>query len=355
MRTSTVVCLAVAFVGYGAFLHASRARAQSRIPSEPALPMFPAMPAMPAQPAMPTPPAMPAMPAEPAIPAMPALPSPAFGFGEYRGTWNHQHEPAEDCSDLHIRLRDDERPVQESEERTLTKSEAPVLRLHEVQNGGVQVQGWDKDVYSVTACKAAVGSDEEAHRLLSQIKLSVQGGEVSVSGPDRSHNDWTVYLLIRTPKGADVELSTHNGPAAFFNVDGKIMARATNGPISIQDCSGEGDIEAQNGPIDFSGTSGKLRLHTDNGPISISLNASTWTGGLVADAANGPLELRVPSGFQSSFLVESSEHAPMSCRASICSQTRRTWDDNHRRIEFGSGEPLIRLTTHNGPISVNTL
>jgi DUF4097 and DUF4098 domain-containing protein YvlB len=135
-------------------------------------------------------------------------------------------------------------------------------------------------------------------------------------------------------------------------VDGKITTRATNGPISLKECSGEADISAQNGPISFSGNSGKLRLHTQNGPITVSLG-SNWDGSeLVADAVNGPLTLRVPSGFHSSFLVESNGHSPVSCHASICSDARKTWDDEHRRIEYGSGSPVIRLSTENGPISV---
>jgi len=97
----------------------------------------------------------------------------------------------------------------------------------------------------------------------------------------------------------------------------------------------------------------KLRLHTENGPISVALERTSWNGaGLVAEAVNGPLTLRLPSGFQSSFLVESNEHTPVSCQASICSEVRRTWDDRHRRMEYGSGEPVIRLSTQNGPISV---
>src|SRR6266849_8792001 len=280
----------------------------------------------PAVPAMPAIPGMPAVPAEPAAPAAP-------GWGEFgRGSSTHWGDgPAADCSDLHIRL-DGERPTIQSEERTVSKAEAAVLRVHEVENGGVQVQGWDKDVYSVTACKAAVGGD--AARLLSQIKLAVQGGEVSVSGPHGDREDWTVYLLIRTPRSADIEVTAHNGPVSLYSVNGKITTRATNGPIS------------------FSGTSGKLRLHTQNGPISVSLGAN-WDGSeLVADAVNGPLTLRVPSGFRSSFLVESNGHSPISCHASICSDARKTWDDEHRRIEYGSGSPVIRLSTQNGPISV---
>jgi hypothetical protein len=340
MKTRTAVAMVGASLAYVLLvLPMGRVRAQ-----DPAVPAAPAAIA-----AMPAVPAIPAIPAMPEIPAMPAAPA-APGWGEYgRGSTHWGDGPAADCSDLHIRL-DGERPTIQSEERTVSKAEAAVLRVHEVENGGVQVQGWDKDVYSVTACKAAVGGD--AARLLSQIKLAVQGGEVSVSGPHGDREDWTVYLLIRTPRSADIEVTAHNGPVSFYTVDGKITARATNGPISMKDCSGEANISAENGPISFSGTSGKLRLHTQNGPISVSLGAN-WDGSeLVADAVNGPLTLRVPSGFRSSFLVESNGHSPVSCHASICADARKTWDDDHRRIEYGSGSPVIRLSTENGPISV---
>src|SRR6266851_2445188 len=171
MKTRTAVAMVGASLAYVLLvLPMGRVRAQD-----------PAVPAAPAAIA-----AMPAVPAIPAIPAMPAAPAAHWGDG-----------PAADCSDLHIRL-DGERPTIQSEERTVSKAETAVLRVHEVENGGVQVQGWDKDVYSVTACKAAVGGD--AARLLSQIKLAVQGGEVSVSGPHGDREDWTVYLLIRTPR-----------------------------------------------------------------------------------------------------------------------------------------------------------
>ena len=361
MRTASMIGASFAYLLL--LLPLTRVRAQARptapepasvaVPAMPTLPAMPAIFAMPAIPAIPAVPAMPALPAEPGIPASPAAPAepaaPAWESSHFWGSTHWSDGPAADCSDLHIRLND-ERPTIEAEERTVSKGEAAVLRVHELENGGVQVRGWDKDTYSVTACKAAVGGD--GARLLSQIKLAVQGGEVSVSGPHGDRDDWTVYLLIRTPRAADIEVTAHNGPVSFYTVDGKITTRATNGPISLKDCSGEADISAQNGPISFSGTSGKLRLHTQNGPITVSLG-SNWDGSeLVADAVNGPLTLRVPSGFRSSFLVESNGHSPVSCHASICSDARKTWDDEHRRIEYGSGSPVIRLSTENGPISV---
>jgi DUF4097 and DUF4098 domain-containing protein YvlB len=264
----------------------------------------------------------------------------------------HRH-PASDCSDLHIQF-DDRDAVMKSEERSLTKAEAPVLRVHPHKNGGVQVQGWDKDVYSVTACKAAPNHDGDAERVLSQITLSVSGGEISTSGPN-GDSDWIVYLLIRAPRAATIDLETANGPLSLYSVDGKLTAHATNGPISLRDFSGDADIKASNGPISIEGSSGNVRIHTENGPISIDLKGKTWNGaGLSADAQNGPVTLSVPSDYQSSFVVESRNYSPMSCKASICENARKTWDDNNRRIEFGSSPAMIRLSTVNGPVTVQS-
>ncbi|HEX8880514.1 MAG TPA: hypothetical protein VF749_10820, partial [Candidatus Acidoferrum sp.] len=160
-------------------------------------------------------------------------------------------------------------------------------------------------------------------------------------------------LLIRTPKSAAIELETMNGPISLYDVDGKLTAHAHNGPISMRNFSGDADVTALNGPISVEGSGGNVRIRTENGPINVALNGTSWNGsGLSADAQNGPVTLRVPSGFQSGFVVESTNHAPMSCRASICESARKTWDDEHRRIEYGSSPAVVHLSTVNGPVSV---
>ena len=262
----------------------------------------------------------------------------------------HRH-PATDCSDLHIEF-DDRDAVVRAETRTLSKAEAPVLKVHPHGNGGTQVVGWDKENYSVTACKAVAPGDS-AERMLSQITMSIENGTVSTRGPSGEGEDWTVYLLIRAPKSAAIELDTMNGPISLYDVDGKLTAHARNGPISLKNFSGDADISAQNGPISMEGSSGNVRIRTENGPISVDLKEKSWNGaGLSADAQNGPVTLRVPSGFQSSFVVESTNHAPMSCRARICESARKTWDDEHRRIEYGASPAVVHLSTVNGPVAV---
>jgi hypothetical protein len=260
-------------------------------------------------------------------------------------------QPITDCSDLRIRF-DDRDAVVRSEEHSLTKSEAPVLQVHPHANGGLQIVGWEKETYSVTVCKAAAGSGDAAERILSQISVSIENGKVSTKGPG-GEDEWTVYLLIRAPKSASLDLDTMNGPISLYDVDGKLTARAHNGPITLKNFSGEADITAVNGPISLEGSNGNVRVHTENGPISVALTGTTWNGaGLSADAQNGPLTLMVPKGYQSSFVVESRNYSPVSCKASICDNARKTWDDNNRRIEYGSMPAMIRLSTVNGPVSV---
>src|ERR1700693_2305352 len=264
-----------------------------------------------------------------------------------------EHGPVADCASLHIRVNDRAAEIR-SEERTFTRPEGP-LSVESAVNGGVQVQGWDKDTYAVTAWKAADGSSNEVERIFSQIKLSIETGRVSVTGPSH-HDNWTVFLLVRAPRSANLELRANNGPLSIYELDGQLVARTINGPISLQGFSGDADISAENGPIDLVGNSGKLRLHTENGPISVSLSGDAWKGsGLEADAQNGPVTLRVPKNYQSSLLVESNGHSPMSCQASFCNDARKTWDEDRRRIEFGNAPAVIHLSTVNGPIAVKQI
>jgi DUF4097 and DUF4098 domain-containing protein YvlB len=264
-----------------------------------------------------------------------------------------EHGPLADCASLHIHMNDRAAEIR-SEERTIARPDGPLSVESEV-NGGLQVQGWDKDTYSVTACKAADASSNDVEQIFSQIKLSIENGRVSVSGPSHYHN-WTVFLLIRAPRSANLDLRANNGPLSIYDLDGKLEARAINGPISLQGFSGDADISAENGPIDLVGNSGKLRLHTENGPISVSLSGDAWKGsGLEADAQNGPVTLRVPKNYQSSLLVESNGHSPMTCQASFCNDARKTWDEGRRRIEFGNAPAVIHLSTVNGPIAVKQI
>jgi len=259
--------------------------------------------------------------------------------------------PAASCADLGIRF-DGRQAIVQSEERTIPTSEASPLRIRAHSNGALQVEGWDKENYGVTLCKGADPSGN-AEALLSQIHLSLQNGELTVSGPG-SHDRWSAHLLVRAPKGAAMELSAHNGPMSLYHVNGNLKIHTENGPVTVSECSGEVDLSAHNGPVTLGGNRGKLNVRTENGPVTLSLEGTNWEGaGLEARAQNGPVTVNIPSGYQSGVVVESDGHGPFQCHASVCSEGRKTWEEDVKRIEFGNGPAVIRVSTVNGPVSVD--
>lgn len=280
-----------------------------------------------------------------------ALGAVAASAGAHNHSVKPHGQPTASCADLHMSF-DNREAVVRSEERSLPAGEVKVLQVRSQENGGVQITGWDKDNYAVTICTAAGGGPQEAERLLSQISVSTDDGKISTHGP--SGDDWTVYLLIHVPKSATIDLETKNGPLSLYDVNGKLTARALNGPITVKNFSGDALVQAENGPITVDGGSGSFRVHTQNGPITVALRGTSWSGkGLSADAQNGPLNLSVPAGFQSGFMVESKGYSPVSCRGSVCDNAQKTWDDDHKRIEYGRKPAVIYMSAVNGPIAVN--
>ena len=264
------------------------------------------------------------------------------------------------CED--IRIEFDERPARRAEDSFKLPAASP-LRVRLPVNSGIRVWGSDRSDFAVTVCKAAPRAED-----LEAIRVSPEGSGLAFHGP--GGKEWVTYLLVEAPRNAGLDLEarngsigvdgtagkitarTTNGPIGLSNCSGVIDASAQNGPISIEDCTGSGEARAVNGPVHISGDSGTYRLSTQNGPISVKLAGERWTGSLDARAVNGPLSLKISDGYRSGVVVETTGHGPVSCPDSACRAARRTFDDDSRRIEFGDSEPVVRLSTRNGPVSI---
>lgn len=264
------------------------------------------------------------------------------------------------CGD--IRIEFDGRPAERAEDTFRLPGGAP-LRVRLPAHSGIRVTGASRSDFAVTVCKAAARAES-----LNVIRVSPQGSGLDFSGS--GGEDWIAYLLVEAPKNAGLDLEakngsinvdgtsgqvdarTTNGPIELSNCSGQIQADAQNGPISLEGCTGMGEARAVNGPVHISGNSGKYRLSTQNGPISVELLGDRWNGTLDARAVNGPLSLKISDRYRSGVLVEATGQGPFSCPDSACRAARRTFDDAGRRIEFGESEPVVRLSTRNGPVSI---
>jgi DUF4097 and DUF4098 domain-containing protein YvlB len=252
------------------------------------------------------------------------------------------------CDQLEIRAGN--REIARSEERLSLPQTSSVVRVEAAENGGMYVYGWDRQDFGVLNCKAAA-SDERttAEYKLQQIKTSSEGGHLTVSGPE--DGDWTSYLIIHAPRSSSLSLTGMNGPISISDLSGKVEVHNTNGPFAIKNSAGEITAEVVNGPIAYAGNGGDVHLHAQNGPIAVKLIGTSWRGkGLEAESMNGPMSLKLQNNYTSGVLVQTRGYSPFDC--SGCEGARKDFDGHNKSVQFGSGTPLVRLSTVNGPVSI---
>ena len=259
-------------------------------------------------------------------------------------------DAAESCAALEVRSKGSVARAGEN----FTLPGGSNLQIDAGSRGQIRVRGWDQSGYSVEACRFAAAADQAgADQILKSFSVSHTGSRFTVNGG--VDGEWLAYFIVRAPRSAALDLETRNGPISVADVSGSIKTRVVNGPVSIQDCGGEIQARATNGPISFAGSGGNVSLTAQNGPVSLRLSGAEWKGaGLDARAVNGPLSLSLPDTYHSGVRIESSNHAPISCRAGVCGSARTQSSGSQRTLELNGSTPLVRLSTQNGPVSVRS-
>ena len=250
------------------------------------------------------------------------------------------------CEDLEVTFGG--RPAVTAVDR-LTAPGAGKLTVQAARNGGISVYGGTGRDFAISVCKAAA-PDAAGGGALQQVRASLAGGTLTATGP--GSGGWVVHFIVEAPRQGDIALEATNGPIHAEHLAGATTVRSQNGPVKLLDLGGRVSARTRNGPIAYQGGGGTVDLDAENGPVDVRLAGTQWAGGaLTARAQNGPVKLQAPQGFSSGVRVRSSPHSPWRCRG--CDDTRRTWDDASRVVEFGSGPVAVTLTTVNGPVAVD--
>ncbi len=260
---------------------------------------------------------------------------------------------SDDCSER-LRVSSSDFGSVFRDESTATVPNHP-LTIRSERNGGIQVTTWDSPEFSIKLCKQ-VASDNvgDAHKVLEQTKLQINGNDISVTSLESS-DDYVLgtLLLVKAPRNATVSLSANNGGISLRKFTGTAQASTTNGGISLNQSSGTLNVEAQNGGISIKDCSGDVSANVQNGGLSITL-PEKWDGkGMEAHTHNGGMSISVPRNFSTSLEVTGSEHVPITCRGDICDAAQRTWDNGHKMFRLGNSGPAVRLSTVNGGITIH--
>lgn len=257
--------------------------------------------------------------------------------------------PVSNCGDLNVTF-DRQPAITEEAEMLLTGSQVSALRT-QLSKGGIYINGWDRSEYSVKTCKAVPSDDPNATNLLRNINTASNGnGTLTVSGP--SDGEWEANLIIMVPRLSTMDIETRNGPLQVQDLAGNIRLNATNGPISLRNVGGIVRTTTTNGPISLVGASGDQHVEATNGPINVRLSGSRWDGpGLEVSTKNGPLSISVPDAYGSGIWIQAPDNSPLNCKLAACAGVARTLGSPNV-IRIGSGDPIVRLSTANGPLSI---
>jgi DUF4097 and DUF4098 domain-containing protein YvlB len=210
------------------------------------------------------------------------------------------------------------------------------LRVEPGMNGGIEIEGWNRDSIAVTArIQASARTEQDAEAIARELKIEAANGVVRVTGGRSSSRNqhWGVTFIVRVPRRTDLTLATENGP------------------LSVSKVSGTMDLQTHNGPLSLYGVGGDVRANAQNGPLTVELLGTKWEGtGLDAETRNGPAELQIPPNYNAK-IEFGTVNGPMDVGFPM---TVTISGRMKQRISttLGDGGPPVRVVTTNGPMTV---
>lgn len=220
----------------------------------------------------------------------------------------------------------------ELKERTLPGGRG-VISVDGRQNGGVRVEGWDKNEVLMRACvQAAADTDAQARELAAQLRINTDNNQIFTEGPGNDEErSWSVSYEVFVPRNSSIALKTHNGGIGVTNVQGQTRFEAVNGGVS------------------FRLMGGSVRGRTTNGGLAIELDGDRWKGeGLDVRTTNGGVKMTIPEDYSARLETATTNGSvrvdfPMAVQGRI---------NKEIAVTLGSGGPTVRAVTTNGGVKV---
>lgn len=200
------------------------------------------------------------------------------------------------------------------------------------KNGGIRVEGWNRDEIRLRVKVVANARTEAAAEELARAVTIETGATIHPEVPEARRRAWaSVSFELMVPRRSDLALETHNGGISIAAVAGDVTFRALNGGVELVDLAG------------------RIQGHTTNGGLEIHLTGTEWQGdGLDVETTNGGVELVIPDGY-SARLETGTVNGKLYFDFPVTVQGRL---DRRLEADLGRGGRTIRAVTTNGGVEV---
>lgn len=222
------------------------------------------------------------------------------------------------------------------EVREVTVSPRSAVQVDARPNGGVRVQGWNRnEIRLQVKVEAHADTETEAKALADQVRVETDG-TIRVVGPDNRgtrHQRWSASFRLEVPRQTDLRLT------------------AVNGGIHVEDVTAQADFQTLNGGIHLKDVGGNVRGRTTNGGLHVELSGSEWDGeGLSLVTTNGGVHLELPGDYNAR-LETSTVNGRVHANLPVTGR-RHGRAGGRIETELGRGGPLLKLETTNGGVHI---
>jgi hypothetical protein len=213
---------------------------------------------------------------------------------------------------------------------------AGALSVDGGSNGGIHVEGWDRNEIHVRAIVRgnARESDARAREIAGQVRVEAGSGRVYATGPEAMRREgWSVSYRINVPRKNDLDLNASNGGITIIGVNGNLRFDTNNGGVRLTDVGG------------------RVSGNTRNGGLNVALGGNRWDGeGLDVETSNGGVTVAIPEGYNAEFETRTSNGGlridfPITVQGELTARRGIS-------TTLGSGGPPVRLRTTNGGVRV---
>lgn len=254
----------------------------------------------------------------------------AFDYGDNAGAQIGTND--DPCSNRYNDRDDDYRQHCEVRESTMP---AGPLNVDAGTNGGIVIEGWDRNEIRVRAVvQGSARSESRARDIAGQVQVQSGGGRVYSTGPELERREWwSVSYRINVPRKNDLDLRASNGGITIAGVTGNMRFDTTNGGVRLQDIGG------------------RVNGGTRNGGLNVMLSGNKWDGdGLDVETSNGGVTVQIPDGYNAEFETRTVNGSlridfPITVQGELTSRRGIS-------TTLGAGGPLVRARTTNGGVKV---